>query len=198
MIRLFTVFCKLNFNILSAKDIFLESMKEYTIEKLPFLKLPCPFCGAKNPNWKYHDSYPRYLIGFENNVPVSNIIDIIRIICSSCKHTHAILPEIIIPYSSYSLTFVLSVLRDYFYKVKIKDICEKYQISISLIYAWKLLFLKHKKLWLGILEDMYHNSLEFLSSIPTFTTSNDLLQFFTQNGYSFLQRLRKTALSDSS
>jgi hypothetical protein len=198
MIRVFTIFCKLNFKFLSVKDLFFVSMKEFTAEKLPFLKLRCPFCGAKNPSWEYHDSYSRYLIGFENNVPVSNIIDITRIICSSCKHPHAILPEIIIPYSSYSLTFVLSALRDYFSKMKIMDICEKYQISISLIYAWKLLFLQHKKLWLGILDDMYHHSSEFLSSIPTFTTSNDLRQFFTQNGYSFLQRLRKTALSDSS
>ncbi len=130
MIRVFTIFCKLNFKTLSVKDLFLESMKEFSAEKLPFLKLTCPFCGAKNPSWEYHDSYSRYLIGFENNVPVSNIIDITRIICSSCKHPHAILPEIIIPYSSYSLTFVLSVLRDYFYKMKIKDICEKLHFMI--------------------------------------------------------------------
>jgi hypothetical protein len=173
-------------------------MKEFTSEKLPFTKLSCPFCGAKNPNWTYHDSYSRYLIEFKNNAPVSYIIDITRIICSSCKHTHAILPEIIIPYSSYSLTFILSVLKDYYLKMKIIDICEKYQISISMIYAWKSLFLQHKKLWLGILEDIYHNSLEFLSSIPKFNTSNELRQFFVQNGHSFLQGVRKTALLNSS
>lgn len=198
MIRLFSIFCKLNFNKLSIKELFLESMKEFSSEKLPFVKLPCPFCGAKKPNWTYHDSYPRYLVAFENNAPANHIIDITRIICSSCEHTHAILPEIIIPYSSYSLTFILSVLRDYYLKTKIIDICEKYQISVSMIYAWKLLFIQHKKLWLGILEDIYHSSLAFLATIPKFNTSNDLRWFFEQNGLSFLQGVSKTALSNSS
>lgn len=173
-------------------------MKEFSAEKLPFIKLPCPFCGAKNPNWTYHDTYTRYLVGFENNAPANHIIDITRIICSSCEHPHAILPEVIIPYSSYSLTFILSVLRDYYLKMKIKDICEKYQISVSMIYAWKLLFIQHKQLWLGILEDIYHSSLEFLSTIPKFNTSNDLRWFFEQNELSFLQGVTKTALSNSS
>ena len=198
MIRVFTVFCKLNFKILSAKELFLESMKDFKSEKLPFIKLPCPFCGAKNPNWAYHDSYTRYLIGFENNTPITHTIDITRIICSSCQHPHAILPEIIVPHSSYSLTYILSVLKDYFAKFKINDICEKYQISISMLYSWKQLFLQHKKLWLGILEDIYQTSLEFLSSIPEFNTSNDLHQFFVQNGHSFLQGVTKTAHFNSS
>jgi len=198
MIRLFTVFCKLNFNVLSAKDIFLESMEEFTSDKLPLLDLTCPYCGAKHPNWTYHDSYTRYLISYENQCTVTYTIDITRIICSSCKHTHAILPEIIIPYSSYSLIFVLSVLKDYFSKMTVKNICKKYQISVSMLYVWKQLFLLHKKLWLGILEDIYKNSLEFLSSMPNFNTSNDLSNFFMQNNHSFLQRIRKTAHFNSS
>jgi hypothetical protein len=193
MIRLFTVFCKLNFNKLSAHDIFLESMKEFSSEKLPFIKLSCPYCGAKNPVWSFHDTYSRYLISYENGATITYTIEITRIICSSCEHTHAILPDIIIPHSSYSLTFTLSVLKDYFSKMKIKEICEKYQISISTLYGWKQLFLQHKKLWLGILEDIYQNPLEFLSSIPNFNTSDDLLQFFLQTGHSFLQGITKTA-----
>lgn len=198
MIRLFTVFCKLNFDKLSAKGLFLKSMKDFTPDKLPFIKLVCPYCSAKHPTWSYHDSYTRYLVSYENQDTVTYTIDITRIVCSSCKHPHAILPEIIIPYSSYSLTFILSVLRDYYFKMKVKDICEKYQISVSMLYAWKLLFLQHKRLWLGILEDIYHSSSEFLSSIPKFNTSYDLRQFFAQNGHSFLQGVTKTALSNSS
>jgi hypothetical protein len=198
MIRLFTVFCKLNFKTLSAKDLFLKSMEEFAPENLPFIKLSCPFCSAKNPNWSYHDSYPRYLISFENNNPITYIIDITRIICSSCKHTHAILPEIIIPHGSYSLIFILSVLKDYFFKMTIKNICKKYQISPSMLYGWKRLFLQHKKLWLGILEDLYQNPLVFLSSMLACNTSNNLQQFFTQTGHSFLQGAIKTARFNSS
>ena len=140
MIKLFTVFCKLNFKTLSAKDLFIESMKDFSSDKLPFIKLACPCCGAKNPTWSYHDSYKRYLISFENEISTTYTIDITRIICSSCKHAHAILPEITIPYSSYSLTFILSVLKDYFSKITVKTLCEKYQISASMLYGWKRLF----------------------------------------------------------
>lgn len=197
MIRLFTVFCKLNFNKLSARDLFLDSMKDFSSDKLPFIKLACPCCGAKNPAWTYHDSYERYLISYENEKTISYIIDITRIICSSCEHTHAILPEIIIPYGSYSLIFIIRVLKDYFSKMKVKEICEKYQISVSMLYRWKQLFLIHKKLWLGILENIYQNSITFLSSIPASNSSKDLFYFFFQNGYSFLQGITKTAYFSS-
>lgn len=194
MIRLFTIFCKLNFKILSAKDLFLESMKAFSSDKLPFIKLSCPHCGAKTPTWSYHDSYQRYLISFENEVTITYTIDITRIICSSCQHTHAILPEIIIPYGSYSLPFIIAVLKDYFLRdLTVKTLCEKYQISISMLYRWKRLFLVHKKLWLGILENLYQNYIAFLSSLPTFNTSNDLSLFFLINSHSFLQSIRKTA-----
>ena len=168
-------------------------MKDFSSYKLPFIKLACPFCGAKNPTWSYHDSYNRYLISFENEITTTYTINITRIICSSCKHAHAILPEIIIPYCSYSLTFILSVLKSYFFKMTVKALCEKYQISVSMLYDWKRLFLIHKKLWLGILENIYQNSITFSSSIPTFSTSNDLSLFFLINGHSFLQSIHKTA-----
>jgi hypothetical protein len=197
MIRLFVVFCKLNFKTLSAIDLFLESTEEFAPANIPFIKLSCPYCGAKNPRWSYHDSYKRYLISFENNQLKTNKIDITRIICSSCKHTHAVLPDLIIPHSSYTLLFILSVLKDYFSKMDITNLCEKYQISPSTLYGWKQLFEKHKKLWLGILEDMYQNPLMFLASILESEVSNKLQHFFKQNGHSFLQGATKTACFNS-
>lgn len=194
MIRLFTVFCKVNFkNKLTAKDLFLDFMNEYTKDKIPFIKLACPACGAKRPKWSFHDTYPRYLIAYETQGTVEDTIEITRIACSSCKHTHAILPEIIIPYSPYSLLFILSVLKDYFSGMKVMDICEKYEINTSMLYKWKKLLLCHKKLWLGILEDLSHKELDFLSGIPNFNTSNSLHNFFLQNRYSFLQGKRRKA-----
>jgi hypothetical protein len=193
MIRLFTVFCKLNFNTLTAKDLFLDSMKDFSLDKIPFIKHACPCCGAKNPVWAYHDSYKRYLVSYENISTIIYTIYITRIICSSCNHTHAILPEIIIPYGSYSLIFILNVLKDYFSKMKIQEICEKYQISASMLYRWKQLFLIHKKLWLGILENIYQDSIAFLSIIPAPDSSKNLSCFFLQIGHSFLQGRTKTA-----
>lgn len=161
---------------------------------IPFLKLPCPNCGAKHPTWAYHDSYERCLISYENNSIITDIIDITRIICSSCNGTHAILPEVIIPFRSYSLLFVLSALKDYFTPgITVAALCDKYQISISTLYEWKHLFNTHKKLWLGILEDIYQKSLDFLSSILNSNSSDGLEAFFSNNKISFLQGRKRTA-----
>jgi hypothetical protein len=194
MIRLFTVFCKQNFKILSAKQLFLSAMEDYSIEKIPFLELPCPNCGAKHPTWAYHDSYERCLISYDNNSIITDTINITRIICSSCNGTHAILPEVIIPFRSYSLLFVLSALKDYFTPgITVAALCDKYQISISTLYEWKHLFNTHKKLWLGILEDIYQKSLDFLSSISNSNSSDGLEAFFSNNKISFLQGRKRTA-----
>ena len=117
-----------------------------------------------------------------------------RIICSSCNSTHAILPEVIIPFRSYSLLYVLSALKDYFTPgITVAALCDKYQISPSTLYEWKHLFNTHKKLWLGILEDIYQKSLDFLSSILNTNSSDRLEAFFSNNKISFLQGRTITA-----
>lgn len=194
MIRAFTIFCKLNFIKLSAQEMFTEAMMDFSKEKLPKMVLPCPFCGAKHPQWSGFASYERYLISFEKGMHITYTIRVSRIICSSCGHTHAILPEIIIPYGSYSLIFILNVLRDYYLShITVQALCEKYAIATSTLYAWKRLFLIHKKLWLGILEDAITKPLTFLSSLPSLTTSDNLNIFFQHQAQSFLQGVSKTA-----
>ncbi|WP_315672427.1 DUF6431 domain-containing protein [Clostridium sp. 19966] len=174
-------------------------MLDFSLNKIPSRNLPCSFCGAKHPQWAFHASYDRYLISYEKGAPTTYTIQITRIVCSSCGHTHAILPEILIPYTSYSLIFVLNVLRDYFLSnISVLELCNKYQISQSTLYSWKHLFLTHKKLWLGVLEDAYMDSYTFLSFIPTINTSSDLHKFFSSNGQSFLQGSSKTARFNSS
>lgn len=194
MIRAFTVFCKLDFKKLSALEMFTEAMRDFSKEKLPNLVLPCPHCGAKHPQWTVIASYSRDLISYENGSTVTYSITVIRVICSSCEYTHAILPEIIIPYSSYSLIFILTVLRDYYLThMTVQALCNKYMIATSTLYAWKRLFQIHKKLWLGILEDAATSALDFLATLPTVGTSDDLTAFFQIHAQSFLQGVTKTA-----
>ncbi len=193
MIRAFTIFCKLNFIKLTALEMFTEAMWEFSKDKLPTLVLPCPYCGAKHPQWSYFASYERDLISIEKGLPITYRITVSRIICSSCCHTHAVLPEIIIPYGSYSLIFILSVLRDYYLSnMTVQELCDKYMIASSTLYAWKRLFQIHKKLWLGILEDAVTKPLTFLSSLPSPTTSDNLAVFFQSFARSFLQGVNKT------
>lgn len=182
MIRVFELFCKLNLMNLTAKDLFLQSMVKFQPHDHK-----CPFCSAEHPDWKKHAVYERYLISFESGRNVSYLITIVRYRCSSCGHTHAILPESVIPYQSYSLLFILAVMRDYYIgSLTVADICEKYDIAVSTLYSWKELFLRHKKVWLGLLDDACTSSLQFLDCFFR-NHLRSLKEFFLMAGVSFLQ-----------
>ena len=183
MIRGFGLLCKLKLKNLSAEDLFNKYMAEFKPGEHS-----CPWCSTKDPDWKKHAVYGRWLISFENGAAVTYRIEITRYKCSSCGHTHAILPESIIPYQSYSFLFILAVLRDYHARsLTVEAICDKYGISVSTLYSWKELFLRHKKIWMGLLEDAYTSSLEFLDSFYDGNFSYDLKEFFQLAGVSFLQ-----------
>lgn len=193
MIRVFELFSKLNFINISAIDFFLQSMDQLNLNSHI-----CPFCKTTHPDWVKHAVYERYLISFENNHSVTYTILVTRYRCSSCGHTHAILPELIIPYQSYSFLFIISVMRAYFTKaLTVEKICKKYDISISTLYSWKKLFLKHKKIWLGILNDATTPTVLFLKSFAFLDRLKQLKAFFLTAGVSFLQgaSVMKTAKS---
>ena len=60
--------------------------------------------------------YGRYLIGIEAGEPSVHTVRIKRYRCISCRHTHALLSSCLVPYRSYSLRFILTVLYHYFCK----------------------------------------------------------------------------------
>ena len=184
MIRLFNVFCKLNFLIKTAKQLFDESVLNVCISDLP-----CPLCGSRQPNWSYFDSYTRYLISYEYDKYKDYIVSVPRYLCSSCGHTHALIPEIAIPYSSYSIIFILNVLKDRFLdNMSVAAICQKYVISVSTYYRWKKLYEQNRLLWLGVLEKITSSSGEFLNAHPSKETSTMLYIYWQRNGLSFLQQ----------
>lgn len=195
MIRKFTVFCKLNLISHSALQIFEQFLDNFRIEECV-----CPICGAKHA-CSYHDDYERCLIYYESRKTVYSPVNIPRVICESCGHTHAILPEILIPYGSYSILFILTVLRDYYFRSSsVQKLCNQYQIAVSTLYMWKRLFNKHKKLWLGLLEDAATPALNFLDFLMDFSKgvlSQELKHFFLSHDFSFLQGTAKTTRSAS-
>src|SRR5659263_7967 len=191
MIRNFTILCKLNLKNISDSKLFSDSLASFCPSKAV-----CPVCGAKGC-LSYHASYSRYLIGMDKGSLFSLKVSIPRFICSSCRHTHAILPDVLIPYGSYSLTFILSVLKDYFAGAsKVIFICTKYQISPSTLYAWKKLFFIHKELWLGMLVDSIEKPLKFLNGLFHLDSTSVFTEaFFQQCAFSFMQQLPKTSFS---
>ena len=82
------------------------------------------------------------------------------------------------------------VLRDYFLgRACVQKICERAGISVSTFYRWKALFLAHKALWLGILEDVGTPAETFMDGMD-----GTLLQGFCRKFlFSFLQRERGTS-----
>lgn len=188
MIRKFTLLCKLNSIDISDFRIFMDAQASFIISKEV-----CPFCKARHL-CSFLSSYERDMIVFENGSVVCHRLTVSRVICSSCGHTHAILPDVLIPYGSYSLFFILRVLRLYFlHSFTIEKLCSRYEISISTLYAWVHLFQKQKALWMGTLSNAETSSLSFLSQLlntPAFP-----LEFFHAFRFSFLQQYRFTSLS---
>lgn len=190
MIRHWTLFCKL----FSLKKSSLELYAEYTAYPAG-LGMACPICGSKG-NCVPHGSYKRILIDVEQGKVSYGSVEIKRVRCKSCGHTHAILPDYIVPYTTYSLLFILRVLAVHVLGSEtVEQLCRRYGISPSMLYEWKALFQTHKKLWLGVLEDQETSSAEFihrLLALPSY--SNDFSRlFYRKITVSFLQRHKNAA-----
>ena len=153
--------------------------------------LVCPLCGAKHALSPFA-YYKRHLVTYDNNEVHNNIITISRYICSSCGHTHAILPPVIVPYLSFSFKFIVSIIYDYLICKfnSVETMCERYCIAISTFYRILSKFKKHKQLWLGLLKDKLTSNLSFIQNIlhNAFKELEDFLtKFFKRNGSSFFQ-----------
>ena len=183
MIRPFTVFCKLNQIPFSDFRWFLR--ESHALNRTDGI---CPVCHAKT-SMEFFASYKRYLVEFEEGEPTGKTVTLQRFQCSSCGHTHALLPSMLVPYSSYSLRFILAVLRACFLKMDtVAGICEAAGIAVSTLYRWKRWFFTHLQLLLGVLEAACTKGLRFLGEL-----GGDILQgFYRSFRISFLQQPRRT------
>ena len=87
---------------------------------------------------------------------------------------------------SYSLSFILTVLRVYFLGSKtIYSICNYFQIAVSTLYEWIKIFKKDKLIWLGILNDASHQPIKFIDDITSLIFSPS--DFYKLTLKSFLQ-----------
>jgi hypothetical protein len=148
----------------------------------------CPSCGSCG-NCSIHAYYGRSITDFSSGHRQKSDLCILRLSCDSCGHTHAILPDIIIPYSGYGLLFVLQVLGERFAGMhSVDEICEIYDISRKLFYKWLDLWKSHKREWLGMLEDALTSDMDFwqyLSGLDPYSGFSS--GFIRMTARSFLQ-----------
>ena len=149
--------------------------------------LRCPVCGRKGAFKKIHP-YDRCMITIDRSCSErkETIVSIPRIYCPSCRHTHALLPDNLIPFGSYTIRFVLEVLSEYLKKVvPVTTLCDRYGISISTLYHWKKLLTYHHSLLLGIMHVMDSLCEKIISDITGFESLPEV--FFSTFRFSFLQ-----------
>ena len=175
MIREKAILCKLNQIKISDKELLYEATPSFE---------SCPACGAFGC-CSPHASYTRWMISIQNGKREETLLTIDRVICT-CGHTHALLPDVLIPYGSYSLRFILHVLRAYLNRNgTVAALCEGFRIAVSTLYAWIDLFNEHANLWLSVLERftrVTRQVLDFFEDIDALPHS-----FFRRYGFSFLQ-----------
>ena len=184
MIRLFTALCKVYYEkLLSEWQAFLEATAEFS-----YMREACPKCGAKSKLAGY-GNYGRGLTSHEDGQVVYRLISVLRYLCASCKTTHALLPDIIVPYSPYSLLFMLAALIAYYERDgTVADACARLGIATSTIYKWKERIAEHKDLMLGLLISRKRHAHSYiLGLLGSSGLSAALCRFFRVYGFSFMQ-----------
>lgn len=150
----------------------------------------CPVCCSCG-NLHVHSYYRRKIIDFISGQTVVHEVSVMRVICDSCctHNTHAILPDFIIPYCSYSLFFILRVLAEYFCHLHtIEKLCERFSITVKQLYKWISLWNLHKSQWLGVLSDSETTSRSFLFSLMKMEGVSSFLSSFAKHFcFSFMQ-----------
>ena len=190
MIRKNLLLCKIIRIKTSSKSLFDSYMALFR----PELET-CPICGSTG-NCHIHDYYGRSIIDFRSGRQEKSDLCILRVFCESCNHAHAILPDIIIPYSGYSLFFVLRILGEYFAGFyTTEQLCERYGISRNQLFKWIALFKSHRQEWLGLLSDAETSGLPFLKTLAAADSySSFSMEFIRRSSRSFLQSHRNPIL----
>ncbi len=183
MIRLFSVLCKLNKVDFSDKKWFEDA------SRAPLSPgQACPSCSARGCLHLF-GHYTRYLVEWDGRAQRTSTVLVPRYLCDSCGHTHALLPSCIIPYKSYSLRFLLIVLRAYLTRpCSVERICDHYGITISMLYRWRNLFRQQKELWSGVLDAMSVRPVPFIDSMDGAL----LKEFFLAFRFSYLESPHST------
>lgn len=113
---------------------------DQVIDNLQICTLQCPSC-KHHGSFKKHGYYRRYIKANGECIELT----ILRLICSECGHTHAILIDAIVPYSQYLLVDQFDVITSIDDRAKLCEIMDdNYYIDDSIIYRIRK---RYEKYW---------------------------------------------------
>lgn len=143
----------------------------------------CPNCGARM--LQSLSQYPRHLNGTHGE----GLVYIQRYECPICHKTHAVLPDIITPYSPYSLRFKLVAVKAYFERiVSVETLCADMGLAISILYRWIKKYKDHKALHLGAVGDIETSPRDFMLQLDNPAALTAMLRgFLDKFAFSFFQ-----------
>lgn len=200
MIRLFLHICKTFHKIKNLDEHTIYSLMRDICPSIPYT---CPSCHAPAPAFRRNGSYQRHLVCYSKGCVCDRLVTVRSCLCSSCGHSHSLLPSLIIPYSSYSPSFLISLLytRITGKFSSVPSLCEHFDISESTYYRIRSRFVLDSKAFrdavcslldpcgLAVPLSPYDAKLhleESLSMDPV-TFHEALSLFFLSTGHSFLQ-----------
>lgn len=194
MIRLFLHICKTFHKIKHLDEPTIYSLIPDLSPSMPY---GCPSCHAGPASFRRNGSYQRYLVCYSRDGVCSLRIVVRSCLCSSCRHSHALLPSLIIPYSSYTPGFLISLLYARITRKfpSIPSLCEHFDISQSTYYRIRKRFVLDSKAFMDALGSLLDacspavpsSPIEVLLSLDPAVFQEALFRFFFSTGYSFLQ-----------
>lgn len=184
---------------------FSVNFKEYEekiLNNYSTLTYICPKCGAKH-YFIRHGSYTRNFCFINNDGSMcEEKICILRLKCTSCGSTHAVLPNDIVPYCIYSYSTMLNILiRHYINKESVLSICVDLSISFQLIYSFISRFLEFADSCFLVLKNLGFFEVEnvaeeLIKNIVKYEVDNNFVkEYFFNTNWIFLMKKLHVFLS---
>ena len=125
------------YHSLASLRISDAELVRHALKSLSVKRLLCSFCDQTGC-LKIQNRYHRYCIHAVNGRRVEETVSIPLLVCSGCGASHAVLPDALIPFGSYSVRFVLTMLRAFASRrCTVADFCDQWQLSQSTVYDWR-------------------------------------------------------------
>ena len=155
-------FPSLYFNTYTNSPAYSQDNYNHDLKSINICKCICPKCGACG-FFHFHAKYTRYLSDSDTQLQIS------RIMCDKCQSTHALLPDVIIPYRYFSSPFILNLFTLYLKKrLPISKISSALNLSVNCVSMLVSYFEEHYKVPVQIINPYLNTPLNHDFSILFF------------------------------